>query len=740
MQQRLPLSPKPDPSRGAAAILEGVLDKVTFASEETAWSVVRVAVTGRREPVTAVGNLLGVQPGESLRLTGQWVTDKKYGEQFRVESYVTLAPATLVGIQRYLGSGLVRGMGKVMASRLVDHFGLRTLEVIDTEPERLLEVEGIGPVRSEEIRKAWIEQREIKQVMIFLQSHGVSTLHATKIYKRYKDRAVALVRENPYRLAADIFGIGFKTADAIAHNLGIAKTSPERAKAGLLFALSTLQDEGHTGYPRGPLVERAAALLEIDAVIVEDAVRALHEAGEIVLEKEAGDDHEAVFAKAMHDLEAGVAELLARSLARPVSPLRIDIPRALAWFEEQHHIELAAEQREAISRAITEKILVVTGGPGTGKTTLIKGVIQILEKKGRYIVLTAPTGRAAKRMAETTGREAKTVHRLLEYSPRTLAFERNAAHPIDAELLILDEMSMVDTSLVFHLLSALSADCQLVLVGDVDQLPSVGPGNVLMDLIRSGSVPVVRLSHIFRQAEKSLIVVNAHRVNEGKLPTAKTDGGEGDFFFVEKEDPAEILETIKTLIQERIPRKFGVDAVEDIQVLSPMQKGMLGAAQLNVELQRALNPSGPSVTRGQRTFRTNDKVMQLRNNYDLDVFNGDIGRIRSIDESERIVVVDFDGRSVTYDEGDLDELVCAYACSIHKSQGSEYPCVIIPLHTQHYVMLRKNLLYTAITRGKRLVVIVGSKRALSSAVRNGEADARFTRLANRLRTARVSRT
>ncbi len=712
-----------------ARTLEGVLERVTYVNEENAWSVVKLEVPGKRELVTVVGNLLGAQPGESLRLRGTWTVDRKYGEQFRADGYVTVKPATLVGIEKYLGSGLVRGIGKVMAKRLVEQFALSTLEVIEQQPERLREVDGIGPVRSARIAKAWTEQRRIKDVMVFLQSHGVSSTFAVKIFKRYQDRSIAVVKENPYRLAVDIFGIGFKSADRIAAQLGIAPTSPERAQAGVLHALGELSGEGHVFYPRPQLVEAAAALLEVPAAGVEEAVTALAEAGQVVVTATAGREETAVYLASLHRAERGAAELVRGLLGRPVRPVAIDVERAIAWFEEQRTIALAPEQREAIRRAVGSKVLVVTGGPGTGKTTLVNGIIRILERKGRRILLAAPTGRAAKRMAETTGREARTLHRLLEFDPKTMRFQRDRERPLDADLVIVDEASMIDAVLAYDLLKALPPPCQLLLVGDVDQLPSVGPGSVLQEVIRSGVVDVVRLEHIFRQAEASLIVVNAHRVNHGELPRLPPAGASADFFFVEKEEPEEVLEAVKQLVKERIPKRFGFDPVQEIQVLTPMHRGILGAANLNAELQALLNPRGPAVVHGTRLYRAGDKVMQIRNDYDLEVFNGDIGTLERVDEEERTVSALFDGRRVAYDRADLDELVLAYACSIHKSQGSEYPCVVLPVHTQHYVMLQRNLLYTGITRARRLVVLVGSRRALAVAVKNDRTSARHTQLA-----------
>jgi exodeoxyribonuclease V alpha subunit len=718
----------------AATSIEGVLDRVAFASEESAWSVVKLVVLGKSELVTAVGNLLGVQPGESLRLSGHWTTDKKYGEQFRVDSYITVKPATLVGMEKYLGSGLVRGLGKVMAERLVKHFGLETLEVIDQKPERLPEVEGIGPVRSERITTAWVEQRRIKDVMIFLQSYGVSTSYAVRIYKRYKDRAIAVVKENPYQLAIDISGIGFKSADKIAGQLGISPTSPQRAQAGVLHVLANFSDDGHVFGPRPKLVASATEILAIDTAIIEQAITDLADRGHVVVQPGPGGE-EAVYLKTLHTAEAVGAGRIRLLVSTEAKPIRIDIERAITWFEEQAAIQLADEQKEAIRKAATSKLLVVTGGPGTGKTTLVNGIIRILEKKGRRILLAAPTGRAAKRMAETTGREAKTIHRLLEFNPKKFGFDRDASNPLEADVVILDEASMIDTVLAYNVLKALPLHCQLVLVGDIDQLPSVGPGSVLGDVIRSGVADVVRLKHIFRQAHESLIVTNAHRVNQGLMPDMPPDGSKADFFFIERDEPEDIAATLKTLVRQHIPHKFGLDPVDDIQVLAPMQRGLLGVANVNVELQALLNPTGESLVRGSRTLRIGDKVMQIRNNYDLNVFNGDIGRLRKIDAVEQEVEVEFDGRAVTYDYSDLDDLVLAYACSIHKSQGSEYPCVVIPVHTQHYVMLQRNLLYTGITRGKRLVILVGSKRALAIAVKNNTVDERHTMLAERLRSA-----
>jgi len=713
--------------------IEGVVERVVYSNEENAWSVVRLLIRGKGQ-ATVVGNLLGVQPGESLRLTGRWVTDRKYGRQFQAESYLTVKPSTFVGIEKYLGSGLVRGIGATMARRLVKHFGLETLEVIDRAPGRLTEVEGIGPVRAERIREAWDEQREIKDVMIFLQSHGVSTAHAIKIYKLYGAEAIAAVRNDPYRLAREVFGIGFLTADRIARHLGIPADSPQRARAGVLRTLSQATDSGHVYRPRTRLVADAAELLEIAPGVVEEAVAELLAEGELVAVPIPGaGDGEAVYLKPLEVAERGVAELFLALAGAPPRDFEIDVPRALQWFEAREKLELADQQRAALERALTAKVLVLTGGPGTGKTTLVRGIVEILSKKGVRIELAAPTGRAAKRLGEATGREARTVHRLLEWNPHERRFVRGPEEPLACDLLVVDEASMLDVTLTYQILKAMPSPARLILVGDVDQLPSIGAGRVLGDLIDSGALEVVRLTEIFRQARESLIVVNAHRLRDGRPPILHPDDASSDFYFFERDDPEAILATVKTLIEKRVPKSFGLDAMEDIQLLTPMRRGLLGTANLNAELQQLLNPDGREIPQPGHLLRVGDRVMQRRNNYDLEVWNGEIGRVEAYDEVEKHARVHLEGRDVHYDLSQLDELTLAYACSIHKSQGSEYPAVVIPLHTQHYNLLQRNLLYTAVTRGRLLVIVVGSRRALNLAIQNLSSTHRATLLAERLR-------
>jgi exodeoxyribonuclease V alpha subunit len=709
--------------------IQGTLERITFVNEENQYVVGRVQVPGRRDLTTIVGNLPAVNPGETLRLHGRWTVHKKYGEQFQVDRFETVTPSTLLGIERYLGSGLIKGIGPVFAKRLVEAFALDTLAVIDAQPDRLREVEGIGPVRHERICRAWHEQREIRQVMLFLQEHGVSPAYAVKIFKQYGQDSIAVVKDDPYRLAQDIYGIGFKTADGIAQKLGVPKDSPGRAQAGVVHALNELTEAGHLFYPRPGLVEECAGMLEVEAPAVEAALQSLREKERIVMED--GPDGPGVYLQSLYQAEVRAAQRL-RDIARaPRLQVPIDVEKALQWAQERGGIALASQQQDAIRKAIERKLVVVTGGPGTGKTTILRCLLPILEAKKLRVALAAPTGRAAKRMAEATGREAKTLHRLLEFSPRDGQFQRTLDRPLEADWVVVDEASMLDLPLTYALLRAVPLQAGLVLVGDVDQLPSVGPGTVLKDIIASGVAEVIHLTEIFRQAEASQIVVNAHRVNQGAMPLAPRDGG-GDFLFCEEEEPEAVQRRILDLVTRDLPRRHGLDPWEDIQVITPMHRGPIGAGQLNTALQAVLNPRGTEVVRGTRLFRTGDKVMQLRNNYDKDVFNGDIGRIQRIDLEEQEVHIRFDDRVVPFDFGDLDELTLAYAITVHKSQGSEYPAAVVPIHTHHFVLLQRNLLYTAITRARRLLALVGTRKATAIAVKNDKTQRRYSRLLPRL--------
>ncbi|MBI4572412.1 MAG: ATP-dependent RecD-like DNA helicase [candidate division NC10 bacterium] len=720
----------------AYTTLQGTVERITYVNEETQYVVARLDVPGRLDLATIVGNLPALTPGETLRLQGTWTSHKKYGDQFQVERYERVTPANLTGIQRYLGSGLIKGIGPVFAKRLVDAFGLGTLQIIEEEPARLRTVDGIGPLRLQRITAAWAEQKEIREVMLFLQGHGVSSAYAVKIFKAYGQAAIATVRANPYRLARDIYGIGFKTADRIAQNLGIPKDSPLRAQAGIVHVLHALADEGHVYVPEADLLREAETTLEIPRELLPEAIADLATEGEIVAEELPGGAR-GIYLTPLHVAEEQVARRLADLLRAPRIPVRIDVEKALEWVEGVTRLHLAPQQREAIRMALGSKALVITGGPGTGKTTILRCIIQILEKKGVRMHLASPTGRAARRMAEAAGREAVTIHRLLEWSPQAAVFQRNPHRPLETDLVIVDEASMIDVPLMNSLLRAVPLTATLLLVGDADQLPSVGPGTVLKDILDSGRIPAVRLTEIFRQAERSRIVLNAHRVNRGEFPDVSRPprGQESDFHFLPEEDPQRLQQLIVDLACRRLPARYGLEPVEDIQVLTPMHRGVIGAAQLNAALQAALNPTlagRAEVMRAGRVFRVGDRVMQIRNNYDKEVSNGDIGRITRITPEDQEVTVRMDGRAVTYDFSELDELTLAYAATVHKSQGSEYPAVVFPLHTTHYPMLQRTLLYTAITRARRLLVVVGTKKAVALAVKNDASQRRFSRLTDRL--------
>jgi exodeoxyribonuclease V alpha subunit len=721
------------------AELQGQIERITYTNEENGYTIARVKVYGRKDLVTVVGSIMSPTPGEILAMEGEWVNHPKYGEQFKIARYTTKVPASVYGIEKYLGSGLIKGIGPVMAKRIVKRFGKETLDLIEKDIERLREVEGIGDKRIEMIGRAWEGQKEIREVMLFLQTHGVSSGYATKIFKHYGSQSIQVLRENPYRLAMDVFGIGFVTADRIAEKLGFPKDSELRAEAGILFVLNQLADEGHVYYPYEPLVDKCREILEVEREVIVRAFGSVALAKRIVIEdlnqdmEEFRENHKAVYLAPLHLCETGIARRLRILINAPKAIRRIETEKAVHWVQQSLDLTLAERQIEAVRRAVEDKVLVITGGPGTGKTTIINAVLKIFARIGVAVLLAAPTGRAAKRMAEATGHEAKTIHRLLEYSIQKGGFQKHEENPLRCELLIVDEASMIDTVLMHHLLKAVPATATLILVGDVNQLPSVGPGNVLKDIIASGAVPVVELTEIFRQAQESSIIVNAHKINSGLMPSLKSSRDKvDDFYFIEQEDPEEVLKLIVELTKERIPRRFGLDPVDDIQVLTPMHKGTVGAGNLNDQLQKTLNPGEGGMSRGGRNFLVNDKVMQIRNDYDKDVFNGDIGRITRIDAESQEVTITFDGREVAYDFTDLDEVVLAYAVSVHKSQGSEYPAVIIPILTQHYVLLQRNLIYTAVTRGRKLVVVVGTRKALAVGVRNDKTQKRYTCLAYRL--------
>jgi exodeoxyribonuclease V alpha subunit len=721
--------------------LTGQIEKITFTNEETGFTIARVKVDGRHEPVTVVGSLMAPMAGEILDMRGEWANHPKFGRQFKVHEYKTRVPATVYGIRKYLGSGMIKGLGPAMAGRIVDKFGKKTLDIIDSDIQRLTEVAGIGQKRVDMIASAWDAQSEIRDVMLFLQSHGVSSGYAAKIFKQYGTRAVSMVKKNPYRLATDILGIGFLTADQIAAKLGFEKVSQLRVEAGILYVLQELSGDGHVCYPYEPLISRCCDILDVGREPVAQALGILALDRRIAIEdinesiEDYNENRKAVYLTRLYRAETDIARRLL-SLVRAARSIRdIDSSRAIDWVQGRLSITLAENQRSAVLRATEDKVMVITGGPGTGKTTIINAVLKIYAELKTRIMLAAPTGRAAKRMSEATGLEAKTIHRLLAYSLQKGGFQRNEDQPLDCDILVIDEASMIDTTLMYHLLKAVPQTASLILVGDVNQLPSVGPGNVLNDIIASSAVPVVVLDKIFRQAKTSQIVVNAHRINAGQIPSTPTGRAadlQTDFYFIEQEDPEKILDIILELSRKRIPRHFGFDPLDDIQVLTPMHRGSLGAGNLNQKLQAALNPGAGGVTRGETIFRLNDKVMQVRNNYDKDVFNGDIGRVSAIAWEKREVTVTIDGREVAYDFGDLDELVPAYAVSVHKSQGSEYPAVIVPIVTQHYVLLQRNLIYTAVTRGKDLVVIVGTRKALAIGINNDKTRQRYTRLKYRL--------
>ena len=714
------------------AQLRGIVDRITFQNEENGYTVARLQVEGlaayNNRPATIVGEMLSINPGETVVLEGEWTTHKQYGAQFKIESYQTVHPSTVEGMRRYLGSGLIKGIGPVTAKRIVDHFGKEALDVIERDPKRLVEVEGLGAKRAKWIIKAWEDQREIHNVMLFLQSHEVGTGYAVKIWKRYGHEAVELIRENPYRLSVDVWGIGFLTADRIAQKMGIPAHSDRRIQAGLLHVLNEAADkEGHVFLPEDALIESCAEALDVPVDAIPPCVSQLLSEESIVV------DDERVYLPHLYYAEQGAATRCYQ--LSQVQRIELgNIPAEIRAIEQRDGVTFAPRQKLALEKALSHNLLVLTGGPGTGKTTTIKGLIALLEARNKKIALAAPTGRAAKRMSEATGHEAKTIHRLLKFSPSEMAFEKNFENPLEIEALIVDEISMVDTVLMNSLLRAVPISASVVLVGDVDQLPSVGAGNVLKDVIASGIVEVVELNEIFRQAQTSRIITNAHAINRGEMPYVQNDR-DADFFFLEVSEPDQVVEMVCGLCAARLPRTYRLDSIEDIQVLVPMYRGETGANNLNQVLQDELNPKGQEMTRGGIRFRVGDKVMQVRNNYDRDVFNGDIGRVQGIEDD--ILRVRFQDRVLEYEFSELDELVLAYAMSVHKSQGAEFRAVVMPLTTQHYMMLQRNLLYTAITRARELVVLAGTKQALGMAVRNNRVAERHTTLSQRIRAGLV---
>lgn len=702
--------------------LRCVVERITYQNPENGYSVMRVKVKGYDELVTLVGNLLEVPAGSVLLCEGDWKVDKRYGSQFVAQTWEEVMPATLYGIEKYLGSGLVKGIGPKFAQLIVNRFGLDTIEIIETDIKRLYEVPGIGQKRVEKIAESWEKQKDIKNVMLFLQGYGVSTAYAAKIYRQYGKESIDTVKTNPYKLADDIWGIGFKTADTIASKMGYEKNDLRRLKSGVTYTLSHMAEEGNVYAEEEQLVKSAIELLDADETPVRQAISEMLQSEDLIA------DAEAIYMPPFYYAEVGTANRL-NKLMDCVEGSLFNIIPDISVISKQTGIEYDEVQAEAIREAVSSKVMVLTGGPGTGKTTTTQGIIAALKAMGLRILLAAPTGRAAKRMSEATGMEAKTIHRLLEYNPQD-GYKRNDDNPLEGDALIVDECSMIDLLLMNNLMKAIPAGMRLVLVGDIDQLPSVGAGNVLRDIIDSKRIPVIRLTRIFRQAQESRIVMSAHAINKGVFPDT-SNGKNTDFFFIQQENPEQAVDTIVKLVKERLPNAYK-RPTSDIQVLTPMQRGVVGAANLNMALQNVLNPGQVSLNRSGYSFRQGDRVMQLRNNYDKEVFNGDLGYIERVDMEDRTLFVCFDGRTVEYDVSELDELTLAYATTIHKSQGSEYPIVVMPVLMTHYVMLQRNLIYTGITRAKKICVLVGTKKALSFAIRNLSVLKRNTKLKERL--------
>ena len=720
------------PAQSPSEVLVGNVERVTFHSEESGFCVLRVKARGHRDLVTTIGHAAMISAGEWITATGEWTNDRNHGLQFKARFLKTSEPSSVEGIEKYLGSGMIRGIGPAYAKRLVQMFGKDVFDVIEANPERLREVTGIGPMRAAKITSAWADQKVIREIMVFLHSHTVGTARAVRIFKTYGVDAVQIMSDNPYRLARDIRGIGFRTADTIAEKLGIEKTAMVRLCAGISYALTEAMGQGHCGLPVAELKDLAEKLLEVDRALITTALE-LELVGDTVIADTVG-EREFIFLGGLYHAEKKIAERLKILLTGALPWAAIDPDKALPWIEKRTALTLAPSQQEAIALALRSKMTVITGGPGVGKTTIVNAILRILAAKGVQLLLCAPTGRAAKRMTEATGMEAKTIHRLLEFDPKAFEFKRDQENPLECDLLVVDESSMVDVMLMQSLVNAIPDSAALLIVGDIDQLPSVGPGQVLADIIGSGTVPVVRLTEVFRQAAQSRIITTAHQINQGRIPDLGKVEGETDFYFMPADDPEDAVPKIINLVGKHIPRKFGLDPIRDVQVLCPMNRGGVGARSLNIELQAALNPNPTAkVERFGWTFAPGDKVMQIENDYDKDVFNGDIGYIQAVDTVEGELIVDFDGREVSYQFGELDTLVPAYAATIHKSQGSEYPAVVIPVMTQHYAMLQRNLLYTGLTRGKKLVILVGQRKAIAIAVKNVSGRRRWSKLDEWLR-------
>ena len=714
-------------NEGSTEVLAGLVERVTFHNQDTGFCVLRLKARGHRDLVTTIGHAAMISAGEWVTTSGEWINDHTHGLQFRARFLKTSAPTSLDGIEKYLGSGMIRGIGPVYAKRMVKMFGKDVFDLIEVEPQKLREVEGIGPKRADKITSAWADQKVIREIMVFLHGHGVGTARAVRIFKTYGVDAVQVMSENPYRLARDIRGIGFRTADLIAEKLGIEKTSMIRVRAGISYALTEAMGNGHCGLPLKELIPLSVKLLKVPDELIQTATELEITDGTVIADTVA--DTPCLFLSGLYHAEKGVADRFQHLISGSLPWLNIDIDKALPWIEKKTGLSLAQSQIEAVRLALRSKVMVITGGPGVGKTTIVNSILQILAAKAVRLLLCAPTGRAAKRMKEATGMEAKTIHRMLEIDPKSFGFKRNEESPLECDLLIVDESSMVDVSLMHALLKAVPDQAAVLLVGDVDQLPSVGPGQVLADIIGSHVIPVARLTEVFRQAAQSKIITSAHRINEGQIPDLSKPANQSDFYFVPADDPGLAVMRILDMVKTRIPKRFGLDSIRDIQILCPMNRGGVGARSLNIELQAVLNPAGENkVERFGSTFAPGDKVMQIENDYDKEVYNGDIGYVKGIDVNEGELTATFDGRAVTYLFGELDTLVLAYATTIHKSQGSEYPAVIIPVLTQHYAMLQRNLLYTGITRGKQLVVLVGQRKAVAIAVKNVSGRKRWSKL------------